>query len=175
MSTSPTDRTLDPDINRNGANVPGKKRWSQDATDYPRRRATIACEICRSRKSRCDGTKPKCRLCTELGAQCVYREPGIKLDAGDKLILEHLDRIEGLIQASMASLNPRPPGVYGFSPTASSVTNEETTIGRASGSTQALPLSNGLGTWPQAMSAKRCSAGSRRRPRRPRPRPARPP
>jgi len=49
------------------------KRYSQDTLDYPRRRATIACEICRSRKSRCDGVKPKCKLCSELGADCVYR------------------------------------------------------------------------------------------------------
>lgn len=34
---------------------------------------------------------------TELGADCVYREPGIKLDAGDKLILERLGRIENLL------------------------------------------------------------------------------
>ncbi|CAK7211851.1 hypothetical protein SCUCBS95973_001264 [Sporothrix curviconia] len=71
--------------------------------DYPRRRATIACEVCRSRKSRCDGTKPKCKLCTELGAECIYREPGIKLDAGDKLILERLNRIEGLLQMNLAA------------------------------------------------------------------------
>lgn len=57
--------------------------------------------MCRSRKSRCDGTKPKCKLCTELGAECVYREPGIKLDAGDKLILERLGRIESLLQMSV--------------------------------------------------------------------------
>src|SRR4051812_18190648 len=61
----------------------------------------LQCEICRSRKSRCDGTKPKCKLCTELGAECIYREPGIKLDAGDKLILEHLTRIEGLLQSNL--------------------------------------------------------------------------
>jgi hypothetical protein len=61
------------------------------------------CEICRSRKSRCDGSKPKCRLCVELGADCIYREPGIKLDAGDKLILEHLARIEGLLQNNIVS------------------------------------------------------------------------
>lgn len=59
------------------------------------------CEVCRSRKSRCDGTKPKCKLCTELGAECIYREPGIKLDAGDKLILERLSRIENLLQMNM--------------------------------------------------------------------------
>lgn len=58
--------------------------------------------MCRSRKSRCDGTKPKCKLCAELGADCVYREPGVKLDAGDKLILEQLSRIENLLTLSMA-------------------------------------------------------------------------
>jgi hypothetical protein len=82
------------------------KRRNTDATvDYPRRRATIACEVCRSRKSRCDGTKPKCKLCTELGAECIYREPGIKLDAGDKLILERLNRIENLLQMNMVGGN----------------------------------------------------------------------
>ncbi|KAI0478455.1 hypothetical protein GGR56DRAFT_322593 [Xylariaceae sp. FL0804] len=114
-----------------GMSINPLKRRNTDATvDYPRRRATIAvgpgarrqrdpreekkkkklkltgaeqCEVCRSRKSRCDGTKPKCKLCTELGAECVYREPGIKLDAGDKLIIERLNRIESLLQMSLAS------------------------------------------------------------------------
>lgn len=45
---------------------PLKRRNTDAGVDYPRRRATIACEVCRSRKSRCDGTKPKCKLCTEL-------------------------------------------------------------------------------------------------------------
>jgi hypothetical protein len=62
----------------------------------------LQCEVCRSRKSRCDGTKPKCKLCTELGAECVYREPGVKLDAGDKLILDRLDRLEGLVQVLLS-------------------------------------------------------------------------
>ncbi|GAB0137898.1 hypothetical protein EsDP_00006151 [Epichloe bromicola] len=80
-----------------------KRNISDSAVDYPRRRATIACEVCRSRKSRCDGNKPKCKLCTELGADCAYREPGVKLDTGDKLILEHLNRIENLLQMSFAA------------------------------------------------------------------------
>ncbi|TGZ76521.1 hypothetical protein EX30DRAFT_344831 [Ascodesmis nigricans] len=80
------------------ATIPNpRKRPSLDTVEYPRRRATIACEVCRSRKSRCDGTRPKCRLCVELNADCVYREPGIKLDAGDRLILEHLTRIENML------------------------------------------------------------------------------
>ncbi|KAL4949145.1 hypothetical protein BDW69DRAFT_80817 [Aspergillus filifer] len=80
-----------------------KKRSNSDATEYPRRRATIACQICRLRKTRCNGARPRCQLCTDLDAECVYREPGIKLDAGDKLIIERLTRIEGLLQTSLAT------------------------------------------------------------------------
>lgn len=42
----------------------------------------------------------------ELNAECIYREPGIKLDAGDKLILEHLTRIEGLLQNVLPTSPP---------------------------------------------------------------------
>ncbi|KAJ4332993.1 hypothetical protein N0V87_007970 [Didymella glomerata] len=124
---------------------PNKKRPSTDTIDYPRRRATIACEICRSRKSRCDGTRPKCRLCTELNAECIYREPGIKLDAGDKLILEHLNRIEGLLQTSLTSTF----SLATHSPTTSNATSEDF-LGRSNGHMPNLGMVqpiNGIGTW----------------------------
>ena len=78
--------------------------------------------MCRSRKSRCDGIKPKCKLCTELGAECVYREPGIKLDAGDKLILERLNRIENLLQMSVVNGQPNGINITGDSPSMSNGT-----------------------------------------------------
>lgn len=34
----------------------------------------IACIICRKRKLKCDGTKPKCGTCTRLGHSCAYDE-----------------------------------------------------------------------------------------------------
>ncbi|KAF2746830.1 hypothetical protein M011DRAFT_403766 [Sporormia fimetaria CBS 119925] len=122
-----------------------KKRPSTDTIDYPRRRATIACEICRSRKSRCDGSRPKCRLCTELNAECIYREPGIKLDAGDKLILEHLNRIEGLLQTNLANNF----NLSTHSPAASNSTSDDF-LARSNGNMAALglvPPMNGIGTW----------------------------
>ncbi|KAF1963413.1 hypothetical protein CC80DRAFT_541347 [Byssothecium circinans] len=126
-----------------------KKRPSTDTIDYPRRRATIACEICRSRKSRCDGTRPKCRLCTELNAECVYREPGIKLDAGDKLILEHLNRIEGLLQTNLAN----GLALATHSPAASNSTSDDF-LARSAGNMANLgaiqPIINGIGTWSTA-------------------------
>ncbi|KAI0017489.1 hypothetical protein F4780DRAFT_588089 [Xylariomycetidae sp. FL0641] len=127
------------------------KRRNTDATvDYPRRRATIACEVCRSRKSRCDGTKPKCKLCTELGAECIYREPGIKLDAGDKLILERLNRIESLLQINLVNNHPNAIQIAHDSPPISNGTalsGENVIMQNSSGNFVSIIPSGGLGTW----------------------------
>jgi hypothetical protein len=42
---------------------------------YKRRRIALACTSCRNRKSRCNGAKPACSLCVELGFVCVYQQP----------------------------------------------------------------------------------------------------
>ncbi|KIY03377.1 uncharacterized protein Z520_00068 [Fonsecaea multimorphosa CBS 102226] len=49
---------------------------ASDANDPPskRRRVALACTVCRGRKSRCDGTRPKCSLCVELGFECIYQQ-----------------------------------------------------------------------------------------------------
>ncbi|KAH8799845.1 fungal-specific transcription factor domain-containing protein [Xylogone sp. PMI_703] len=39
-----------------------------------RRRVALACSVCRARKSRCDGIRPKCSLCVELGFECHYQQ-----------------------------------------------------------------------------------------------------
>lgn len=115
----------------------GLEAFQDDILDYPRRRAVIACDICRSRKSKCDGGRPKCKLCTDLGAICTYREPGVKLDAGDKLILERLNHIEGLLQTTLSRRQAGPT-----SPASSNVASEgrpfSASIGSCAGS---VPLS----------------------------------
>ncbi|OAA68869.1 Zn(2)-C6 fungal-type DNA-binding domain protein [Cordyceps fumosorosea ARSEF 2679] len=140
---------------------PLKRPFDDGVVDYPRRRATIACEVCRSRKSRCDGTRPKCKLCTELGANCVYREPVVKLDVGDKMIIDHLNRIEGMLQASIShqqqhyrtsiaanpsQLSPSP------SSAAATVTSPNGPFATPNGPGAAVPviLNGGLGTWANA-------------------------
>ncbi|KAL2817023.1 fungal-specific transcription factor domain-containing protein [Aspergillus cavernicola] len=40
-----------------------------------RRRVALACDACRTRKSRCDGHRPKCGMCEDLGYDCVYTPP----------------------------------------------------------------------------------------------------
>lgn len=42
---------------------------------YKRRRIALACTSCRNRKSRCNGVKPSCSLCVELGFECIYQQP----------------------------------------------------------------------------------------------------
>uniref|UniRef100_A0A0D2Y6G0 Zn(2)-C6 fungal-type domain-containing protein n=1 Tax=Fusarium oxysporum (strain Fo5176) TaxID=660025 RepID=A0A0D2Y6G0_FUSOF len=49
----------------NGSDTPATKR----------RRIALACNACRLRKSRCDGTRPSCSSCVSLGLDCQY-EPG---------------------------------------------------------------------------------------------------
>ncbi|KAK1771269.1 hypothetical protein QBC33DRAFT_146402 [Phialemonium atrogriseum] len=142
MSNGPHKTSSDEGMN------PLKRRNTDAGVDYPRRRATIACEVCRSRKSRCDGTKPKCKLCTELGAECVYREPGIKLDAGDKLILERLNRIEGLLQMNMVNQG-NGMGISQNSPNISNGTalsGDNMMIQNDNNFVSIIP-SGGLGTW----------------------------
>ncbi|KEY74187.1 hypothetical protein S7711_00347 [Stachybotrys chartarum IBT 7711] len=129
---------------------PLKRRNTDVGVDYPRRRATIACEVCRSRKSRCDGTKPKCKLCTELGAECIYREPGIKLDAGDKLILERLNRIENLLQMNMVNGGqPNGINIAQDSPSLSNGTalsGDNVLLGNNTNFVSVIP-NGGFGTW----------------------------
>ncbi|KIV87794.1 hypothetical protein PV11_03316 [Exophiala sideris] len=49
---------------------PSPKR--QRTALYQKKRATIACEVCRSRKSKCDGVTPQCGFCKAAGADCKY-------------------------------------------------------------------------------------------------------
>ncbi|KAH1976469.1 hypothetical protein KXW88_008978 [Aspergillus fumigatus] len=40
-----------------------------------RRRVALACDVCRTRKSRCDGIRPQCSMCKDLGFECAYTPP----------------------------------------------------------------------------------------------------
>lgn len=153
ISTSPDKEAFLTNAEKDAVNGYGqenestKKRHnsSSDGAEYPRRRAMIACQICRLRKTKCDGGRPKCRLCTDLDADCVYREPGIKLDAGDKLILERLSRIEGLLQSSLAN---NCAGRTSTSPATSNDTNA--VCDDVVGKTVAVKPAVGLGSWANA-------------------------
>lgn len=46
---------------------------SPDNSGIPRPKR-LACMICRKRKLKCDGTRPKCSTCSRLGHACAYDE-----------------------------------------------------------------------------------------------------
>ncbi|KAE8145962.1 hypothetical protein BDV25DRAFT_58915 [Aspergillus avenaceus] len=57
--------------------------------------ATVACETCRLKKTRCDESRPKCGLCKSLGLECVYNErKSSKRDHSLSLIMSTLHRME---------------------------------------------------------------------------------
>lgn len=79
----------------------------------------------------------------------MYREPGIKLDAGDKLILERLNRIESLIQMSIVSGHSNVVNIAQNSPPVSNGTGLSDNMllpSNPTGFVSAIPNS-GLGTW----------------------------
>lgn len=48
---------------------------NNNAGSSHRRRAVIACRVCRARKVRCSNEKPSCAGCVRLGCECVYPKP----------------------------------------------------------------------------------------------------
>lgn len=54
-------------LEHNGTDAPGEDTGAAK----PKR---IACVVCRKRKLRCDGNKPKCATCARLGHNCAYDE-----------------------------------------------------------------------------------------------------
>ncbi len=60
---------------QNNTDVAGE----ESGTSKPKR---IACMICRKRKLKCNGNKPKCGTCAKLGHSCGYDE--IRRKSGPK-------------------------------------------------------------------------------------------
>ncbi|KAE8333931.1 fungal-specific transcription factor domain-containing protein [Aspergillus sergii] len=58
------------DMKRSEGNQP-----TQSNRANRRSRVALACDICRLRKSRCDGVRPSCSACSRLGFECVYTTP----------------------------------------------------------------------------------------------------
>ncbi|KAK3488686.1 fungal-specific transcription factor domain-containing protein [Neurospora hispaniola] len=65
----------------------------------------LACEICRRRKLKCDGTKPSCSTCSRLGHVCAYDERRKKSGPKKghlKALAERLKQVETLLKTQEA-------------------------------------------------------------------------
>ncbi|OKP11598.1 hypothetical protein PENSUB_2900 [Penicillium subrubescens] len=76
---------------------------------FKRKRTAHACEECRSRKSRCDGGRPVCDKCNEMGFLCHYNppkksfEPSVPTkktpsDSATASVAARLDRMQQLLE-----------------------------------------------------------------------------
>lgn len=83
MSSSPDADTALHGAGDDGDNVTlqlNGQRGETNNTTYPPNNADVpkpkrlACMICRKRKLRCDGNRPRCATCTRLGHDCAYDE-----------------------------------------------------------------------------------------------------
>lgn len=61
-----------------------------------RRKINLACEQCRTRKARCDGTKPICSNCSRRKESCVYKVTKLHLDTTQDYIQSLLDKVAAL-------------------------------------------------------------------------------
>ncbi|EHY55089.1 hypothetical protein ABEF92_004375 [Exophiala dermatitidis] len=68
---------------------------SRGSSAYARKRAVIACQVCRARRTKCDQKKPTCSFCESIGAECVSDPPALSaFDPASVAIIERLDRLE---------------------------------------------------------------------------------
>lgn len=102
---------------------------NQQAT-FPRKRSVTACQLCRTRKTKCNNDRPICSQCLSLNAQCVYEdEASAAAAAPANQILERLEYLISLVEPASSftrsthdsgrninsnSLAERPPASISF-------------------------------------------------------------
>ncbi|KAF9741618.1 hypothetical protein PMIN01_01157 [Paraphaeosphaeria minitans] len=88
------------------------------ATKKPRTfMATLACDICRARKTRCDEDRPKCGYCRVMNIECIYQAPRpTKKDQSMTVAINAIRRLEAKVEDLTTAINssnaaPAPPPV----------------------------------------------------------------
>ncbi|KAJ4209675.1 hypothetical protein NW759_013322 [Fusarium solani] len=79
--------------------------------DYQRKRSIVACDVCRRRRTKCDGERPKCGFCQAHEAHCAYQAvpepPPSRLEVDIAGIRERLDHIIELLASDQRSSDTR--------------------------------------------------------------------
>lgn len=71
-----------------------------DAVGSKRKRVSRACRVCRQRKSRCNGVRPRCQLCSNNGLDCHYDAPA---SASDSASIHHVSATSSHVPARAGS------------------------------------------------------------------------
>ncbi|KIW42860.1 uncharacterized protein PV06_06368 [Exophiala oligosperma] len=88
---------------------PRKRRYISNAFTT-RKRAAMACDFCRLRKTKCDNARPKCGNCRHHNATCVYTEnteASAPEDDANTNVMHRLDEIKYLLQQVQAQTTPK--------------------------------------------------------------------
>ncbi|KAK1781333.1 fungal-specific transcription factor domain-containing protein [Copromyces sp. CBS 386.78] len=107
-SANPTDTMMASDTqNDKSTNAEGTAGGAAaGANSSTPKQKRLACEICRRRKLKCDGTKPSCSTCSRLGHVCAYDERRKKSGPKKghlKALAERLKQVEALVKTQEAS------------------------------------------------------------------------
>ncbi|KAI5455883.1 hypothetical protein BGZ63DRAFT_100015 [Mariannaea sp. PMI_226] len=94
------------------------------AASQTRQRAALACDVCRSRRTKCDGAKPACLFCEVHGIECKYRAVAPPTPSRSELeisaIKEHLKQISSILSIrpveSNSVFSKHPPSISGTTP-----------------------------------------------------------
>ena len=91
---------MTPQPSADGGRSERRKRPAPRGTAfYPRKRANTACQVCRSRKTKCDNLKPSCSYCLRVGANCIQSPVDLSsFDPASLKILERLDDLEKVLR-----------------------------------------------------------------------------
>ncbi|KAM0753548.1 hypothetical protein T439DRAFT_377732 [Meredithblackwellia eburnea MCA 4105] len=80
----------------------------EGANGRKRSRTTTACQVCRRKRSKCDGGMPKCGHCTQKGKECIYDLAGDRRKPFTKDVVDALKLRITTLESELASL--RGPG-----------------------------------------------------------------
>ncbi|KAH6611694.1 hypothetical protein C7974DRAFT_407198 [Boeremia exigua] len=69
------------------------KRSQEPRIFYPRKRALVACHVCRRKKTKCDNVRPSCGSCRELKIDCRYGDLKFDNSTYDPASIEILDQL----------------------------------------------------------------------------------
>jgi hypothetical protein len=87
-----------------------------NARSNKRKRTAHACETCRQRKSRCNGERPRCDICTEQSLECYYRDAAVTSGAGDRQAIARLEARLKDVESILQNIIPERAHAGLFSP-----------------------------------------------------------
>ncbi|OAL54655.1 hypothetical protein IQ07DRAFT_531020 [Pyrenochaeta sp. DS3sAY3a] len=72
--------------------------------NFPRKRSVTACQLCRTRKTKCDNRLPVCSKCLELGAKCLYQDQPSS-ESSENQVLDRLEYLISLVETRTSPLH----------------------------------------------------------------------